>query len=125
MHWVLLLLAILAEVAGTLSMKLSEGFSKIIPSISLIIFYVLSLSLLNFSLKGIEVSIAYAIWSGVGTALVVVIGVFFFSEHLTSMKIISIALIILGVVGLNLGEQQDDKSSISEQVEQSEDISRN
>lgn len=125
MHWVLLLLAILAEVAGTLSMKLSEGFSKIIPSISLIIFYVLSLSLLNFSLKGIEVSIAYAIWSGVGTALVVVIGVFFFSEHLTIMKIISIVLIILGVVGLNLGEQQDDKSSISEQVEQSEDISRN
>lgn len=105
MHWVLLLLAIVAEVAGTISMKLSAGFSKAFPSILLIVFYILSLSLLNFSLKGIEVSVAYAIWSGVGTALVVMIGVFFFSEQFTFLKIFSIVLIILGVVGLNLGEQ--------------------
>jgi small multidrug resistance pump len=81
--------------------------------------YVLSLSLLNFALKGIEVSIAYAIWSGVGTALVVIIGIFFFSENSTVLKIISIVLIILGVVGLNLGEQQKySENSLSEEGEQ-------
>lgn len=117
MHWILLLLAILAEVAGTITMKLSSGFSKFLPSILLFAFYLVSLSLLNFALKGIEVSIAYAIWSGVGTALVVIIGIFFFSEQVTVLKTISIVLIILGVVGLNLEEQHHRKNSISEHVE--------
>ncbi|WP_042148457.1 multidrug efflux SMR transporter [Paucisalibacillus sp. EB02] len=116
MHWLLLFLAILAEVGGTISMKLSSGFSKVGPSIMLLVFYLLSLSLLNFALKGIEVSVAYAIWSGVGTALVVIIGIFFFSDNLSVVRVISIILIILGVIGLNLGEQQQySNNTLSEQ----------
>ncbi|MEK5645348.1 hypothetical protein BK138_26730 [Paenibacillus rhizosphaerae] len=103
MHWILLTLAILAEVAGTTTMKLSEGFSRLTPSLLLFVFYASSLTFLNFALKGIEVSIAYAIWSGLGTALVVVIGILIFSEPLTLLKTISIILIIAGVIGLNLG----------------------
>ena len=103
MHWILLTLAILAEVAGTTTMKLSEGFSRLTPSLLLFVFYDSSLTFLNFALKGIEVSIAYAIWSGLGTAIVVIIGILIFSEPLTLLKTISIILIIAGVIGLNLG----------------------
>lgn len=103
MSWILLSLAILFEVAGTTAMKLSGGFSKLLPSLLMILFYLFSFSLLNFALKGLEVSVAYAIWSGVGTALIVIIGLILFREKITTLKMISILLIILGVIGLNLG----------------------
>ena len=74
MGWIYLLSAILLEVSGTMSMKLSEGLTKTIPSILIFIFYGLSLSLLTLALKSIPVSVAYAIWSGIGTALIAVIG---------------------------------------------------
>lgn len=103
MSWILLSLAILFEVAATTAMKLSGGFSKLLPSLLMILFYLFSFSLLNFALKGLEVSVAYAIWSGVGTALIVIIGLILFREKITTLKMISILLIILGVIGLNLG----------------------
>ncbi len=102
MHWLYLLLAILFEVLGTTAMKLSEGFTKTTPSIAMAIFYILSLVMLTLTLKKIDVSIAYAIWSGLGTALIAVIGIMIFGESLTPMKIASIAFIILGVIGLQL-----------------------
>ena len=97
-----LLFAILFEVAGTTSMKLSEGFSKTAPSVALFIFYILSLTALTYALKEIDVSVAYAIWAGVGTGLIAMIGVYYFNEPVTAIKIGSIGLIIIGVVGLNL-----------------------
>jgi len=102
MHWLYLLLAILFEVLGTTAMKLSEGFTKTTPSIAMAIFYILSLVMLTLTLKKIDVSIAYAIWSGLGTALIAGIGIMVFGESLTPMKIASITLIILGVIGLQL-----------------------
>ncbi|MCW2276873.1 DMT family transporter [Heliophilum fasciatum] len=102
MHWLYLVLAIGFEVVGTTSMKYSNGFTKLIPSIAMGIFYILSLSMLTFSLKKIDVSIAYAIWSGVGTALIAVIGFFIFKEQISMIKIFAIGLIISGVVILNL-----------------------
>ncbi len=101
-HWIYLLLAILFEVAGTTAMKLSEGFTKTMPSIAMALFYILSLVMLTLTLKKIDVSIAYAIWSGLGTALIAGIGIMVFGESLTPLKIASIALIILGVIGLQL-----------------------
>jgi len=100
---VYLVLAILLEVSGTTCMKLSEGFTKIVPSILLFVFYSLSFGMLTLALKRIDVSIAYAVWSGVGTALIATIGVMWFKEPVTALKLISLALIIGGVVGLNLG----------------------
>ncbi|AMA72872.1 MULTISPECIES: DMT family transporter [Aneurinibacillus] len=102
MHWIYLILAIGFEVAGTTCMKLAQGFTKILPSIMMGIFYVASLSFLTISLKKIDVSLAYAIWSGLGTAIIAIIGVFLFKESLTAAKITGIIFIILGVVLLNL-----------------------
>lgn len=101
-YWLYLAGAITMEVLGTTSMKLSEGFSKVVPSVAMICFYLLSLGLLTLTLKKIDVSVAYAIWSGVGTALIAGIGIFYFKEPATALKLASVALIIAGVVGLNL-----------------------
>lgn len=103
MAWVYLVLAILAEVAGTISMKLTEGFTRLIPSISTAVFYVLSLGLLALTLKKINVSVAYAVSSGLGVAVIAVVGILWFKEPVTALKLASLALIVAGVVGLNLG----------------------
>lgn len=103
MTGVYLLLAIFLEVAGITSMKLSNGFSNITPSIFIFIFYLFSFIFLTLTLKRLEVSIVYALWSGLGTLLIAVIGVGFFHEPMTAIKIISLSFIILGVVGLRLG----------------------
>jgi small multidrug resistance pump len=102
MHWINLAFAIILEVSGTTCMKLSEGFTKLLPSVLIFIFYGLSFTSLTFALKKIDVSIAYAIWSGIGTALIAIIGFFYFNESLNIQKIVSIVLIVIGVVGLNL-----------------------
>lgn len=104
--WIYLIGAILLEVAGTTSMKLSDGFTRLTPSILLFIFYLCSFVLLTFALKKIEVSVAYAIWSGLGTAIIAFIGYAYFKEPMSALKILSITLIIAGVVGLNLAERQ-------------------
>jgi len=103
MAWLYLMFAILLEVAGTVSMKLSQGFTKALPSTLMVIFYLLAFSSLNLSLKHIPVSVAYAIWSGIGTAAIAVIGFLVFQESLNVWKAVSILLIILGVIGLNIG----------------------
>ena len=66
------------------------------------VFYILSLISLTLALKKVDVSVAYAVWSGIGTALIALIGIFYFKEPSTAIKILSICLIITGVVGLNL-----------------------
>jgi small multidrug resistance pump len=103
MTWLYLALAIVLEVSGTTCMKLSEGFTKTVPSVLLFVFYTVSFCFLTLALKKIDVSIAYAVWSGVGTALIATIGVLWFKEPATAFKLISLGLIIIGVVGLNLG----------------------
>jgi len=102
MTWLYLALAILLEVSGTTCMKLSQGFTKLVPSVLLFVFYTLSMGMLTLALKRIDVSVAYAVWSGVGTALIATIGVLWFKEPVTALKLISLGLIIIGVVGLNL-----------------------
>jgi small multidrug resistance pump len=100
--WGLLLAAIICEVIGTTSMKLSNGFTKLGPSLLMVLFYGLSLVALNFSLKEIPVGTAYAIWSGVGVTLIAVIGFMFFNEKISILKIGAIALIIIGITILYL-----------------------
>ncbi len=100
--WVFLLFAILLEVAGTTCMKFSDGFSRIIPSIFIFVFYSGSFAFFTVAIKNIDISIAYAIWSGVGTAIISVIGFMWFKEPVSAIKIVSIAAIIAGVVGLRL-----------------------
>jgi small multidrug resistance pump len=101
MSWLYLVLAIVLEVSGTTAMKLSQGFTKMWPSVLMFLFYGLSLSALTLALKRIEVSVAYAVWSGLGTALIATIGVLWMKEPINTLKIMSLMLIILGVVGLH------------------------
>lgn len=102
MAYLWLAFAIVFEVVGTTFMKLSEGYTKLWPSIGMAVFYILSFSSLGISLKKLNVGTAYAIWSGLGTVLIVLIGMIFFKEQLTWMKAICLMLIIAGVIGLNL-----------------------
>ena len=102
MYWLYLAIAIVLEVSGTISMKMSDGFTKLIPSILMGVFYLSSLSFLTLALKQIEVSTAYAIWSGLGIVLITIIGYFYFAESLNFTKVIAITLIIVGVIMLNL-----------------------
>jgi small multidrug resistance pump len=103
MGYLLLGVAIAAEVGATTAMKFSEGFSRLVPSLVTVVGYVVSFVLLAQTLKAISVGTAYAIWSGVGTAAIATIGLFFFGEGMTATKAAGMALIIVGVVVLNLG----------------------
>jgi small multidrug resistance pump len=102
MSWLYLVLAIVLEVSGTTSMKLSQGFTQMLPSVLMFLFYGLSLGALTLALKSIDVSVAYAVWSGLGTALIATVGVLWLKEPLNTLKIVSLMLIIIGVIGLNL-----------------------
>ena len=100
-HWLFLICAIFFEVSGTTCMKISSGFTRILPSILMFIFYGMSFVSLTFAIKKFDVSVAYAVWSGMGTALIATIGILYFKEPLSAMKLFCIAMIIVGVVGLN------------------------
>ncbi|MGA7457251.1 MAG: multidrug efflux SMR transporter [Methyloceanibacter sp.] len=106
MPWLLLFAAILLEVAGITSMKLSRGFAEPLPSLAVPVFYVLSAAAVILALKRLDLSVTYAIWSGVGTALAAMIGIAYFREPLTLLKLASLALVVLGVVGLSLAAKQ-------------------
>jgi small multidrug resistance pump len=92
----------LLEVAGITSMKLSRGFAEPIPSLAVPVFYVLSAAAVILALKRLDLSVTYAIWSGVGTALAAMIGIAYFREPLTLLKLASLALVVIGVAGLSL-----------------------
>lgn len=100
--WGLLAAAIAAELVATASLKASAGFSRLLPSVMVVLGYGLSFWLLGLTVKKLEISTVYAIWSGAGTALMALIGWWLFKESLSPLKLASIALIVAGVVGLNL-----------------------
>ena len=100
MYWFYLALAIGLEVCGTTCMKLSDGFSKLTPSILMFVFYGLSFAAFVFALKRIDVRVAYAIWAGLGVMLIAIVGFTYFKEPISALRIVSIVLIIGGVIGL-------------------------
>ncbi|MGN2640136.1 DMT family transporter [Nocardia takedensis] len=99
-----LALAIVSEISATVSLKLSEGFSKLVPSIVVVIGYVSAFFFLSKALqRGMAIGVAYGIWSAVGVAAVATIGALFLGEHLTLVQVGGIGLVILGVLALELG----------------------
>ena len=98
----LLAIAIGSEVAGTIALKYSDGFTRPVPSAVVVGGYALSFWMLALVLKEMPVGIAYAVWAAVGTAMVAGIGIVAFGEPAGTLKLLSLALIIAGVVGLNL-----------------------
>ncbi|MEU1664250.1 multidrug efflux SMR transporter [Streptomyces sparsogenes] len=95
--------AITAEILATTSMKYSEGFSRLWPSLATVAGYLVAFALLAQTLKTMSVGTAYAIWSGAGTAVVAAIGMLFLGEAATAAKLLGVLLVIAGVVVLNLG----------------------
>ena len=103
MAWFLLSIAIVAEIAGTLFLKASDGLSKLWPSIGVAVGYTTAFTLMAISLKKLDIGITYAIWSGVGIMGAAVGRLLFFDQHLSKLNIIGMAIIIVGVVVMNLG----------------------
>lgn len=102
MSVVYLAVAILLEIGGTTALKLSDGFTRIGPVGVVVVCYTASFAVLSLALRGIDLSTAYAVWSGVGTALVAAIGILWFGEPAGVWKLACLALIIAGVAGLHL-----------------------
>lgn len=100
MAWIMLFIGIVLEVVGTTSMKLSEGLTRPVYAVAMFVCYGLSLAAIALALKELEVSLVYAIWAGLGTALVAAIGILYFHEPASALKLGSIGLIVAGVVGL-------------------------
>jgi small multidrug resistance pump len=101
-YWIYLLLGILFEVLGTVSMKLADGFTKLWPSVFVFVFYGVSLVFLTLVFKKLEISVTYAIWAGLGTAFTAAIGIIWFNEPVTIIKIVSVLFIIIGIIGLEI-----------------------
>ena len=100
--WIYLAAAISSEVIGTVALRSTEGFTKPLPSALVIVTYVLSIWFMALSLKQLEISLVYAVWAGIGTAAIAVIGMAALGEPVNALKLGSLALVIGGVVGLNL-----------------------
>ena len=98
----LLTIAILAEVAGTVALKYTNGFTNLGPSALVVAGYGLSFWMLALVLRDLPIGLTYAVWAAVGTALIAAIGIVAFGEPATTLKILSLALIIAGTVGLNV-----------------------
>ena len=101
-NWLYLVIAIGCEVAATSALKASEGFTRPLPSLVVVTGYVLAIYLLSLTLRTIPVGVAYAIWSGVGVALIAVIGWLFLGQKLDAPAIAGLVLIVAGVVVINL-----------------------
>ncbi|MBT2233294.1 multidrug efflux SMR transporter [Nonomuraea sp. NEAU-A123] len=103
MMYVFLALAIAGEVLATSLLKSTEGFTRLWPSLACLAGYAASFYMLTQALmRGMQVGIAYAVWAGLGTTLIVTIGVLFLHEPLTAAKVAGVALVVAGVVTLNL-----------------------
>jgi small multidrug resistance pump len=100
--WIYLSAAIVTEVVGTVFLRFTDGFTRPVPSVVVVITYVASIWLTALALRELEISLAYAVWAGVGTAAVAIIGMTALGETVNGLKLASIALVIGGVVGLNL-----------------------
>ena len=102
MAWLVLMGAIVAEVTATVALRYSSGFTRLLPSLVVALGYGASFYLLAITLKRLSLSTTYAVWSGVGTALIALVGVVALEERLTAAKVLGLVLIIVGVVVLNL-----------------------
>lgn len=104
MKWFLLSIAIISELSGSTCMKLSNGFKNIPASILTFVFWGISFSIFIFALRHFNLSFIYGIWAGIGIMLVSIIGMTYFKEPVSLLKIISIIIIAVGVMMLNLSE---------------------
>ena len=102
MNWLYLTIAGFFEIFWAVGLKFSQGFTKILPSIFTVIGMLASFYFLSLALKKLPLSIAYAIWTGIGTVGTFLFGVFYFGESISAAKIICVGMIIFGIIGLRI-----------------------
>lgn len=102
MYWLSLFVAGIFEIVWAVGLKLTDGFSKILPSVITVAGIVASFFFLSIALKKLPLSIAYAIWTGIGTAGTVLLGIFYFHEPTDLAHIICVGLILCGIIGLRI-----------------------
>lgn len=105
--YIYLLLSIGFEVTGSAFLKMSDGFTNMLPSILLVLFYGFSFTIFVFALKTISLSIGYSVWAGLGTAGTALIGMFLFKETLSGINIFGLIVIICGVVVMNMSKKSE------------------
>lgn len=110
MRWAFLGIAIVLEVVGTMLMKRSYGFEHLAYGAASLVAYVACLFFLGLALKGIPVAVAYGVWSGAGIAMVSVLGWLVFKEPISNWRLVFLALVLVGCVGLQLTELYPSKS---------------
>jgi small multidrug resistance pump len=104
--WFLLGISVISEVAGTVALKHSDGFSRFAPAVAAGFFYVVAVWLMSISMKQLEMGITYAVWAGCGTAITALAGIAIYGESASSFKLAGLSLVIIGIVLLNLGARQ-------------------
>lgn len=102
MQWFVLVLAGLLEIGWAIGLKYTEGFTRLWPSVFTILAMIVSLGLLGVAMKSLPVGTAYAVWMGIGAAGTVILGIFLFGESTSLLRLASVGLILLGVLGLKL-----------------------
>ncbi|AIY40436.1 Ethidium bromide-methyl viologen resistance protein EmrE [Collimonas arenae] len=102
MHWVYLLIAIVAEVIATSALKASAEFTRLIPSVVVVAGYLTAFYFLSLTLRTLPVAIVYAMWSGIGIALIALVGWLFLKQSLDAAALIGIGMIVSGVLVLNV-----------------------
>lgn len=102
MHWTYLAIAIVSEVIATSALKASDGFTKLIPSMVVVVGYMVAFYCLSLTLRALPVGIVYAIWSGVGIVLISLVGYLLFGQTLSSVALLGMAFITVGVIILNV-----------------------
>jgi quaternary ammonium compound-resistance protein SugE len=102
MAWIILLLAGLFEVVWAVSLKYTEGFTRLVPSAITLVGMVVSVWLLSVAMKTLPLGTAYAVWVGIGALGAFIAGIVLFQEALTPMRVVSVLLIAAGLIGLKL-----------------------
>jgi quaternary ammonium compound-resistance protein SugE len=105
LSWLYLLLAGLLEIAWASTLKQTAGFTRLGPSVVTAVLYFISLYLLSLGLRDLPASSGYAVWVGIGAVGTALVGILFLGEPKSALRLISIALIVLGVIGLRLAER--------------------
>ena len=102
MNWIILVVAGLFEVCWAIGLKYTDGFSKFWPSVATIVAMAISVALLGFVMKTVPTGTAYAVWVGIGAVGTVILGIVLLGESASPMRLVSLALIVLGIIGLKL-----------------------
>jgi quaternary ammonium compound-resistance protein SugE len=100
--WIILLIAGLFEIGWAVGLKYTHGFTRPVPTILTLVCVVLSMGLLGLAVRTLPLGTAYAIWTGVGTIGTVILGIYLFQEQASAARLLCIALIVIGIVGLKL-----------------------